>query len=348
VEDALTRVVHQHSNNNTVANLTASDGCQERFVKDALTCVVHQHSNNNTVANLTASDGCQTHLVKDALTGVEYQRTINNDLTVALTTILNNEQMLLDQDALNNGHYRRTLSAFNDLREISGAALYISLACRPDIMFAAHQLTLVASKPQDEHWRAACELLQYLKVTADRELVYHRDPSYSLNTLADDYHPRIVAYCDSDYGTDRATRRSITGYLILLDDKPVHWCSRRQPIVAVSSTEAEYIALAECTKEVLWMRHLIEQLTGHPLKFTPIIHVDNQAAIHCAHNGIQNTHIKHLSIRYYFVKECVDSNLLNIHKIDTSINLADGFTKPLMQPRHNKLFNQIMTPILLT
>jgi len=174
---------------------------------------------------------------------------IRNCLTVAPTAP--------DNYTSNGDYYRRTLSGFKDLREVSGAALYISIACRPDITFAAHQLTLVASKPRDEHWKAAIELPQYLKATADRELVYPRVPSYSLDTRTDDYHPVITAHCDSDYGTDRATRRSITGYVIFVDGKPVHWSSRRQPITALSSTEAEYIAIAECAKEVLWTRHLL-------------------------------------------------------------------------------------------
>ncbi len=122
---------------------------------------------------------------------------IRNCLTVAPTAP--------DNDTSNGDHYRRTLSGFKDLREVSGAALYISIACRPDITLAAHQLTLVASKPRDEHWKAAIELLQYLKATADRELAYPRVPSYSLDTRTDDYHPVITAHCDSDYGTDRAT-----------------------------------------------------------------------------------------------------------------------------------------------
>ena len=219
-----------------------------------------------------------------ALTIIRKAIPIRNNLTVPEGTLESN-----------NGHYRRTLSAFNDMREITGAALYISLACRPDTMFAAHQLTLIANKPNEDHWKAAVQLLQYLKATSDRKLIYQRNPNYSLDTKADQYQPKITAYCDSDYGTDRATRRSITGYVILLDGNPIHWCSRRQPITAVSSTEAEYIALAECAKEVLWVSHLIQQLTGRALQNTPTIHVDNQAAIHCANNGIHNSHINTLA-----------------------------------------------------
>ncbi len=131
--------------------------------------------------------------------------------------------------------------------------------------------------------------------------------------------------------------------MILLDGNPIHWCSRCQPITAVSSTEAEYIALAECAKEVLWVSHLIQQLTGRALQNTPTIHVDNQAAIHCANNGIHNSHIKHLSIRYYFIKQCVDDILFTLLKIHTKLIPADGFTKPLTQPHYNNLFTKLMT-----
>ena len=79
-----------------------------------------------------------------------------------------------------------------------------------------------------------------------------------------------------------------------------------------------------------------------PFKHEPCVYIDNQAAIHCAQNGISNTHIKHLGIRYFFIKQCIDDKLFNVTKIHTSQNLADGFTKPLTQPHHNKLFSQIM------
>lgn len=101
----------------------------------------------------------------------------------------------------------------------------------------------------------------------------------------------IKAYCDADYVGDTKTRKSTTRYIIFYCVGPISWCSRRQLVVTLSSTQAEYIAATECCKEVLFPKNLIEEITVKPIKAN--MYIDNQSAITLIKNGVLNKRIKH-------------------------------------------------------
>lgn len=150
----------------------------------------------------------------------------------------------------------------------------------------------------------------------------------------------IKAYCDSDYASDVETRRSTSGYAIYYCGGPISWASRRQPLVALSSTEAEFIAAADCCKELLYLKSLLREITGE------IVHaemnIDNQSAIKLVKSGIFNRRSKHIDVRYHFLSEKVNENNISINYINTNNQIADILTKPLEPIKFKKFKNMLL------
>lgn len=131
----------------------------------------------------------------------------------------------------------------------------------------------------------------------------------------------------TDYAGDPETRKSTTGFVVMFCGGPISWCSRKQHVVAMSSTEAEYIAAAECCRELLYLRSVIEELVSVPI--TVNINIDNQSAIALIKNGVVNRRSKHIDVRYHFINEKFNEGLINIKYCSTKTQIADIFTKAL-------------------
>jgi hypothetical protein len=152
-------------------------------------------------------------------------------------------------------------------RTLIGRLLYLSVCTRPDIAYSVGALSKYVSTPTEEHWKAAKGVLRYLGGTR----------TYGINFGGDRRNILPQGYCDADYTGDTDTRRSTTGYVFSMAGGAITWASRRQPTVAASTTEAEYMAASHATKEALWLRKL---LTGFGLPgATILIRADNQGAI---------------------------------------------------------------------
>ncbi len=136
------------------------------------------------------------------------------------------------------------------------------------------------------HWNALKRVFRYIRGTTDVSIRYGNRPK----TLG------LEGSSDSDWGGCKETRRSTSGYVFQLANGPISWRSKRQTIVALSSTEAEYIALTEATKEAIWMRSL---LTEMQLDDSDAVHInmDNQGAIALARNPQFHNRTKHIDIR---------------------------------------------------
>ncbi|GJW81235.1 retrovirus-related pol polyprotein from transposon TNT 1-94 [Tanacetum coccineum] len=135
------------------------------------------------------------------------------------------------------------------------------------------------------------------------------------------------------YGLKQAphTRRSTSGSIQLLGDRLVSWSSKRQKSAAISSTEAEYIALSGCCAQVLWMR---SQLTDYGFGFNKIpMYCDNKSAIALCCNNVQHSRSKHIDIRFHFIKEHVENGVIELYFVNTEYQLADIFTKALGRER---------------
>ncbi|GJZ77822.1 retrovirus-related pol polyprotein from transposon TNT 1-94 [Tanacetum coccineum] len=150
----------------------------------------------------------------------------------------------------------------------------------------------------------------------------------------------LTAFVDADHaGCPNNTRRSTSGSMQLLGDRLVSWSSKRQKSAAISSTEAEYIALSDCCAQILWMR---SQLTDYGFGFNKIpMYCDNKSAIALCCNNVQHSRSKHIDIRFHFIKEHVENGVIELYFVNTEYQLADIFTKALGQKRIEFLINKL-------
>jgi hypothetical protein len=204
-----------------------------------------------------------------------------------------------------------------------GMLMYAAICTRPDILFAVQTLSQFNQKPTETHWSAVKRVFRYLKKTSDYKLTYG----------GEDVSDELIGYTDADWASDPNTRKSTSGYVYMLGGGAITWSSKRQPIVALSSAEAEYIAQSHCGREVLWLRRLLTAL-GFPQTDPTIIYADNQAAIKLADGGQFHNRTKHIHTRFHFIRQLVEDRQIEYRYISTHLNLADIFTKALAKAQH--------------
>ena len=201
--------------------------------------------------------------------------------------------------------------------ELVGSLMYLSICTRPDISFATGSLARYMSNPTTVHWQAAKGVLRYLAGTPDHGITFG-------GTGVD---LELYGYCDADYAGDIDTRRSTTGYVFTLNGGAISWQSKRQPTVAASTTEAEYMAAAAAVKEGLWLRKILNDL-GLTFKTVSIL-ADNQSAIKILRNPISSLRSKHIDMIHHFARERVMRNEVMFSYTPTSMMIADVLTKAL-------------------
>ena len=131
----------------------------------------------------------------------------------------------------------------------------------------------------------------------------------------------LAAYTDSDWASDPITRQSVTGYYFTLAGGPITWRSRAQTAVAHSSTEAEYMALSDCSQQVSWIHNIFLEL-GIRLQPVPV-YGDNQGSIFIGFNPVQEIRTKHIDIKYHYVRECIAERKIKMFFIPSEDNTAD-------------------------
>ncbi|GAB2287252.1 hypothetical protein Dimus_039813 [Dionaea muscipula] len=202
--------------------------------------------------------------------------------------------------------------------------MYAMISTRPDLSYSISLLSRFMSNPGNDHWIALKWLLRYLNNTTSVGLLYGKWTD-NLN---------LVAYVDADHAGDRDCRKSTTSYNILLGGNCVSWKSQLQPIVALSTTEAEYIAITDVLKEATWVQGLlkeIQMLEDHCTVFT-----DNQSALQLCKNPVYHERTKHIDVRYHYIRDIIAAGTLKIAKVATEDNPSDMGTKvvPVGKFRH--------------
>jgi hypothetical protein len=215
-----------------------------------------------------------------------------------------------------------------------GAVMYAMMGTRPDIAFAVASLSQFSSNPGQSHWLSLKHVLRYLKGTMDYKLTYGgtTDKSQSLH-----FH----GFCDSDWGSNVDDRRSVTGYVFMLGGGAVSWQSKKQPTVALSSVEAEYMAATQATREAMWWRKLLHELGIQSSPTIIIIRSDSQGSIALSKNPEHHARSKHIDIRHHFVREQVAAGVVALQYVPTQEMLADVLTKPLSRDQHVKLVHEM-------
>jgi hypothetical protein len=211
----------------------------------------------------------------------------------------------------------KTTKAF---RQLVGSLRYLADKTRPDISYSVGQLARHMQDPRREHWLAAKHVLAYLRGTIKFSLRFMRSGK-NANQL------RIVGWSDSDWAQDPDNFSSTSGYVFTYAGGAISWRSKKQPMIARSSAEAELIALDLASREGLWLRKLERalKLDNGP---TPI-REDNEAAIAISEKNHRTQRTKHISVKFFAICEDVERGSFKIEPVASADNTSDTFTKGL-------------------
>ena len=213
-------------------------------------------------------------------------------------------------------------------QSIVGSLLYAAITTRPDIAQAVGVVSKFCANPTQSHLTAAKRILRYLKGTVYLGLSYKK--------CADG---NLIGYSDADWAGDVDDRHSTSGNVFLLAKGAVSRLSKKQATVALSTAEAEYVALSAATQEAIWLRRLLTD-EGKRLAEPVVINEDNQGAI-MAKNPVGHARTKHIDIRYHFVREGVQDGAIILKYVATDEMIADILTKPLPKHPFEKLVIQL-------
>lgn len=208
--------------------------------------------------------------------------------------------------------------------QLVGCIMWAATTTRPDLAFAISLLSRFCANPTQEAWDAGIRVLRYIKTTRTHGLVLGGHKG----------RPTLEAWTDADWAGDVDTRRSTTGYIIKFYGSTVSWGTTKQKSVALSTSEAEYMALADTLKDVKWLVSMLAEFGVKAL--TPIgVFCDNQAAISLSSNPGNHRSSKHIDIRYHFIRDLVLDGLVTVTYVPTAENVADVLTKGLARPAHS-------------
>lgn len=214
-------------------------------------------------------------------------------------------------------------------RAAIGCLLYISTNTRPDISAAVNILSQKVENPTQADWDEVKKLIRYLKGTSTLKLKLGEKSSTS----------ELIGYADANWAEDRLTRKSNSGYIFLFNGV-ISWSCKRQDCVALSSTEAEFIALSEACKEAIWIQRVLKDLNWNRSQPTTI-YEDNQSAIKLIADEKLSSRSKHIDTKTYFVKDYVEKKLVQVQFCPTEEMLADLFTKGLPKEKFIMFRNKL-------
>jgi hypothetical protein len=226
-------------------------------------------------------------------------------------------------------------------RSIVGSIMYLMLATRPDLAYAVGAVSQFCSSPTLDHLTALHHILRYIRGSTHLALHLTRctafEPVPTPAVVGKPYYPKILwhsevtGYSDSDWAGCLDSRHSTGAYIFLAGQSPVSWSSKKQATVALSSTEAEYMAITQASKEAIWLRFLLSEILNRQLKKLPSITIfaDNQGCIALAHNPEYHARTKHVDIQHHFVREKVEGGEVSLEYTPTGVMVADCLTKAL-------------------
>ncbi|KAH9745481.1 hypothetical protein KPL70_004087 [Citrus sinensis] len=203
-------------------------------------------------------------------------------------------------------------------KSLVGSLRYLTCT-RPDILYAVGLVSRYMENSKTTHFKAAKRILRYIKGTTNFGLLY---------SFSNDY--KLVGYSDSDWGGDVDDRKSTTGFVFFMGDTAFTWMSKKQPIVTLSTCEAEYVAATSSVCHAIWLRNLLKELSLAQEEPTEIC-VDNKSTIALSKNPVFHDRSKHIDTRYHFIRECIARKEVQIKYVKSQDQAADIFTKPLKQ-----------------
>lgn len=280
--------------------------------------------------------------------GLEFERSSDKRKLILhqrgyITKILNQYNMSdckPDKNPINDTHELQTKREHEKVtqkpyREIMGSLLYAACLTRPDILFAVSFLSRYSSEPKDKHWTAAMRILRYLRGSINLGIEFVASDSLDLD-----------CYTDADWGGDLSDRKSTSGVICLLSNGPILFKSKKQTVVAQSTTEAEYYAANLGVREILGTKNLLDEL-GVKITNTTL-NSDNQSAIKLIKNSEYHQNTKHISIREHLIRDHYKKGLFQLNYVTSEEQKADMLTKSLTPTMHQNMIKKIgLTTITL-
>uniref|UniRef100_H3GB36 Reverse transcriptase Ty1/copia-type domain-containing protein n=2 Tax=Phytophthora ramorum TaxID=164328 RepID=H3GB36_PHYRM len=203
-------------------------------------------------------------------------------------------------------------------RNAVGCLMYLMVGTRPDLAAAVGVLSQFAADPCPTHWQALKRVFRYIQGTKTHGIEFQASCNDGLQ-----------GYSDADWAGDIESRRSTSGYAFMMNGGCISWRSKKQRTVALSSTEAEYMALSEATQEAVWLKVFLCELGEMASDEAVKIYEDNQGSIALAKNPQFHKRTKHIDIRYHFVREKVEDGQVVLQYVSTTDMLADMMTKAI-------------------
>ncbi|CAB1112594.1 unnamed protein product [Ectocarpus sp. CCAP 1310/34] len=216
---------------------------------------------------------------------------------------------------------RRTCGRCRTAAAPASENLHLATQTRPDIANAVRKVARYCASPKMVHWKAALGILGYVRRTSWMGITCERGVVTGMS---------MQVFVDADYASKAAGRRSVSGGLVMCGCVCVTWFSRTQKCVTLSTTEAEYVAIADALKEVLFLRQVLWRfmLPDAGMPCIPVFE-DNQGAIQIANNPITNSNSKHIDVRHHFIRELVERKEISITHVPTQFQHADFLTKAI-------------------
>jgi hypothetical protein len=285
--------------------------------------------------------------------GVKITR--NPDGTITLTQPQIIDSILQDLNLLKAGTTGRPLPALTSkilhadsngtpfdnsfhYRSLIGKLNYLEKSTRPEIAYAVHQCARFVENPTQLHGAAVKYIGRYLLSTRDKGIILKPSTAF-FDCWVDASHAGEWQKYGEESATDSTTAKSRTGYILLYAGCPIIWASKLQTEIALSSTEAEYIALSQAMREVIPLLRLMKEVQekGLPINVSQAqvhckIFEDNSGALEMAKTPKMRPRTKHINIKYHHFLEHVSSGLLSLHAVSSEKQIADIFTKPLTDP----------------
>lgn len=211
-------------------------------------------------------------------------------------------------------------------QSLIGALMFLAVSTRPDIAYSVNFLSQFNVNYASEHWTVAKRILRYLKGTVNYGLMYQKSGEL------------LFGVVDADWGANTVDRRSYSGFAFMFAGAAICWDARKQRTVALSSVEAEYVAISEATKEAIYLRNMFNE-TSKPCNKV-VIYNDSQGAQRLASSTVaHHGRTKHVDLRHHFIREKCNSGVIDLKYLSTEEMSADVLTKGLNGTKHNSCLN---------
>jgi len=247
-------------------------------------------------------------------------------------------------------------------RQALGEILYAMVTCRPDISISVTKLSQYSQNPAEIHYIALKNVFRYLRSTKGDGLVFWRKQICQQASIKNQIFPtmysdpivqkemckkeisensKLIGFVDSDWAGDTSHRRSMTGMAILFGGTVIAYKSRIQKTIALSSTEAEFMAACDAGKTILYLRTILEEMGVEQHEAT-VLYEDNQGALMMANAQQPTRRTRHLETATFAIQDWVARDLVDLHYVESSKNSSDGMTKPLARILFYKHFDVLM------